>query len=216
MNIDTSGAVSTVTLQNSMADLSGLDAEAIVLAHQIQRSSDRVQDVIGQMKLADAMRDAASARLNDLRTAYGVATSVADGENKWIHKWQDLKEAMYKHFGIADPKHPEAGPARDEADRILRLCATRGSKVVANADGQVTIQNGTGKLFESGMTTDQLDAEIKRFEDQIAQLDSNRQVLMIKMNQETNNKNRTISMVTNLLKAKNDAARSILNALRTQ
>jgi len=189
-------------------DTSGMDAEMIVFADQIQRSSERVEDTIREIKIGDRTRDVIGARLDDLREANAAIKAITNnGQDKIPTKKKDL-EAFKKDFLAQFDENDQA-----HAEELFAL--TRNFDVRVNPQtGAVSTEEG-GALFVPGSLGNVAEAEIQRLEGLISKMDGEREIALVRLNQETNNKSRALSLAVNLLKAKNDSAKMVISALRS-
>lgn len=212
--------------------LAGADAETILYAEQIRDCESRLGQVMDQIGHARTLREVISQRLNKLRQLESAVSAATDkdgkleGEEKLRAEIEkiaggddalknDLVELAFKGgewkatVNVTDGKVHTSSPG-DGVRLSTRPSVWRNGQVVATR----TTAPGAKPLVNFNSSGQPVQAEIKRLEDEISQLDGDRQLLMVQVNQEINNKNKVINLLTNLLKAKNDAARMILSNLR--
>lgn len=202
MSSATLTALTGAQFVDMIRDTSGMDAEMVVFADQIQRSSERVDSTIAQIKVGDKARDLISARLQDLREANDVMKKMTKGGQETLS--DDFADDFSKHFGGDTTR----------ANELLQL--TRGFDIQVNLEGGVvSTEEGQEPLYVKGAFGDAAEAEIQRLEGLISKMDGERQIALVRLNQETNNKSRALSLAVNLLKAKNDSAKMIISALRS-
>jgi len=212
--------------------LAGADAETILYAEQIRNSESRAGQIMEQLGHARTLREVISQRLNMLRqleaavsaatdkdgklesdkklrqeieNVAGGNTTVADDLWQLAHKGGDWKATIDVNTGTVHTSSPG-----DSAQLRTKPRVWRNGQVVATR----TSAPGATPLVKVGSAAQRVQAEIKRLEDEICQLDGDRQLHMVQLNQEINNKNKVLNLLTNMLKAKNDAARMILSNLR--
>jgi predicted DNA-binding protein YlxM (UPF0122 family) len=187
----------------------GADAELILYSDQIKKAGERVQDIMDKIKLGSKLRETISRRLNLLREMKSVMHSAADGNGN-IKDEKAVTDALKEHCG---------GTKNDKYELMDKVLGHGGGfeATINPASGEMQITNEDRSLFEANKKVENqpIEAEIKRLEDELSKLDADSQLTMVRLNQETNNKNRAVTLLTNLLKAKNDALRGILANLRS-
>ena len=183
----------------------GMDAaevELFLYADEIRKSDVRIRSTIRQVQLGSKLRESIGEHVDRLRELRGVLTSLLDEKGKikkglaWLtirNHWQDSKTVDW-FMNVKSGYEFRINPKTSE----------------------IETREGAKSLWKEGKTLDTLDAEIQRLQDQLGQLDSDREITLLRMGQETNSKHRMLTQVTNLLKARNDAAMMILANLRTR
>lgn len=191
---------------NSSRLLAGADAETVLYAEQIRDSESRTTQFKDQIAHSRTLREAISRRLDQLRLLESAVSAATDSEGK-LGNWCELSKEIDNI----------AGGNTAMATELNDLAAWGGGwKATINVtDGTLNTRTaGCQALVRPGSSGQPIQAEIKRLEGEISQLDGDRQLQMVQLNQEINNKNKVVNLLTNLLKAKNDAARMILSNLR--
>ena len=230
-----SGAISAVNASYQHMDLS-----LMVYALELEKADARVKESLNRVQNESKLRDIITARVNKLRDLKGTVSALKNDNEKdsvsfakvlqkefgkdWVSQLEKLQNRYYwlnaegkkdlttkvqqikARFGVA---YSQGASFSLEADGSRRV--TGGKELWTKF---VELPNGmTAVNLKGKVSVDTIDKEIKRLEDQLHQIDANREVRLITLNDMLNKKSNMVTQVTNLLKASHETSKAILRNL---
>jgi hypothetical protein len=177
---------------------SGMDLAFIVFALQIQQMDRQVADAIVQIRVAGELREAISDRIGELRRAR-AAIEERGGAEQRVH----LASAEIDGISL---------------EKIDFFVTEGGAEVSAREGGELGTWKKRLEGFEPTrkleISVADLDAEIKRLEGEAQQLDSDREIKMIMLNQQLNKKEQAVTQLSSIIKKSHDTRSAVIGNLR--
>lgn len=193
-------------LQSSSLMGSGADLATIIYAMQIQQIDNDVAAGLREIQLVSKARekiDERMAQLRDLKDRIG-------GDDKSIKVREGLNDDI-------------------NVDKTNYKVDVDNNEIIPQSEGTLgkdaTFRFDTGQKDALGfkievdvpcreITSKEVDAEISRLEGLSHQLDSDREIKMIMLNQKLNKKEQAVTQLTNIIKKTHDTKSAIINNLK--
>jgi hypothetical protein len=210
-------------LQAGMNMGGGADLALTIYAMQIKKADQSVNDALKQIQQRSKLRDAISKQMAKHRNLLAKMQEVNDklGDDKG-HSREHLMNDHAKKLGVDitwdSDKYDNDPKYRQTWDAVARDFQNEygifPEKFRLDENGQVQGTRQKDMLWKDKITDKEVETLINNDKDKVAEIDSDREIRMILLNQMLNQKGNMVNQLTNIIKKTHDTQQSVITNLR--